>query len=503
MPGRLSTWFRQKLAKLKGKDKGKSKPLIPFPRPMVSTGPLFQKLPPEIRRQILKEAFGNQIIHMDLIYERPLVARPQCAQAKSRDSTRTCHGCKHRLPHASIHLASSPLRRLVRDETLPKQWTWRTSVCHRNPPNGHSPRQRLIEPAQDECRIGSSTCCDLWPGDSPGKCRVGVMGWLLSCRQAYLEGIDVLFSTNTINMAHRKTIMDVRRLFLPERLALIRSVELIWGFDPFFPPHGPNDAGLTLHTLPDFHRFLNAVPSMFPNLRSLYISMWGRMIPPDVDASVDLIDLASAPILKAVDSMVHQLAPGVRDVTIAIPSSWYEPHRDRAYMRHNHVERVNYGQQERVWRPLREAEHRRSLNESEHRTGYWLCLGQIDTNGGDLGCDGTCGVPFPVALAASLASSARDINSRTALIRVSIIAPAPLLPGQQSKSAIITQYIRSETVTNAVSNWRLDKYYLIHEADNAGANSSDVSQSGDTQVPSQAANSDSTAKLHVKDDAKR
>ena len=64
-------------------------------------------------------------------------------------------------------------------------WEWRSSVCHRDsewrmrPSHG---KRMVSEPWGDTCCEGVARCGD-WAGDVPGKCVVGVMGWLCVCRQ--------------------------------------------------------------------------------------------------------------------------------------------------------------------------------------------------------------------------------------------------------------------------------------------------------------------------------
>ncbi len=64
-----------------------------------------------------------------------------------------------------------------------------------------------------------------------------MIGWLLACRQAYAEGIDVLYSTNTFFL-ESTTLFDAlfcpashraaQQLLLPHHLASITSLELRW-----------------------------------------------------------------------------------------------------------------------------------------------------------------------------------------------------------------------------------------------------------------------------------
>lgn len=142
----------------------------------------FTRLPFEIRRKILIEAFGSQTVHMDLVYDHPLVP-PEEQPLRHRDDIWRSQ------PHGNMNLrfrgGSCDSQNLRLDDSRPKEWAWRSSVCHRNSP-GCPPTAR-VQPAEDYCRFGQTEwqrTCLTWPGEFPTKCLIGAMGWLRSCRQA-------------------------------------------------------------------------------------------------------------------------------------------------------------------------------------------------------------------------------------------------------------------------------------------------------------------------------
>ena len=111
----------------------------------------FKKLPLEIRRKIYLAAFGNRTIHMDLNFDCPGV----------RGVTHECLDLEKWNP---MHSTDPPT-----------EWILSGSICHRNP---------CLDACHDQCRIGGkNTMCSLFPGEVPYKCNLGVMGWLLTCRQ--------------------------------------------------------------------------------------------------------------------------------------------------------------------------------------------------------------------------------------------------------------------------------------------------------------------------------
>jgi hypothetical protein len=153
---------------------------LPVPRPRPITPPdsaachpqqhsPFFSLPPEIRREILLIAFGNSTMHIDLVYDRPM------------------------LGHATTNFGGEIAHcgfTSQRDMSAPKQWTWRSCMCHRNLLSlGRDPfswRWEWLRPELDQCLLGNAYTCSspTWPGEWPLRCRVGVVGWLLSCRKA-------------------------------------------------------------------------------------------------------------------------------------------------------------------------------------------------------------------------------------------------------------------------------------------------------------------------------
>jgi len=117
-------------------------------------GAFFERLPRELRDQIYIAAFGDRTVHMDLRFQylRAWTAPRVPTHAQVTDLGDRYHNAEPGL-------------------------AWWSCVCHRHP---------LGEPWADQCQIGSprGMCDAFYPGEWPGKCFLGVMGWLLSCRQA-------------------------------------------------------------------------------------------------------------------------------------------------------------------------------------------------------------------------------------------------------------------------------------------------------------------------------
>lgn len=117
----------------------------------VARSSFFERLPLELRHRIYAAAFGDRIIHMDLRFDYP------------------------ELP-GTFHARLNAEVRGPRDHTVPPGWIWWSSVCHRHP---------ALDACYDKCRTGAlNTTCSLYPGEMPDKCFLGVIRWLLTCRQA-------------------------------------------------------------------------------------------------------------------------------------------------------------------------------------------------------------------------------------------------------------------------------------------------------------------------------
>ncbi|CAH0021164.1 unnamed protein product [Clonostachys rhizophaga] len=326
----------------------------------------FQKLPFKIRRRVLVEAFGGHTIHMDLSFDHP--ERPL-------DKAYFDGSIKHLSNHGNYNRETGlegqqETQRYKVDSSLPKRWIWRSSDCHRNRPwdsrsDEHNKyKDRAVNASEDRCRFGGveGHFCQLWPGERPHKCFVGAMGWLLSCRQAYCEGVDVLYGTNTIHTASKQMLLHLDKLLLPQSLSKIRSVELVW----YFKPYAPNSVVVGP---------LDGLP------------LWGDLTPmkeyrghPVYIEEVESIEITDRDIITPIDRMISKFSPKLRQCTIALGSLEYERRRRQAVkagdveVEHIHLQHL----QERHWRPLN--------NSPGGLEGYWIQLGHRE-----LGRVGRCG----------------------------------------------------------------------------------------------------------------
>ncbi|KAG9251757.1 uncharacterized protein F5Z01DRAFT_265478 [Emericellopsis atlantica] len=358
-------------------------PFLPDPRPRCITPQpsadpphreeclFFRRLPPEIRIQIYNHAFGNQTLHMDLSYIWP--DTPRSRVAAEDGSTRHC---------AITPMESHPSYRDL-DSTQPKAWRWWGSVCHREPPPHEMSviRRWDLEPAPwyDKCRNGDVKYCAVWGGAWPARCQIGVMGWLLSCRLAYDETIDVLYRQNTLHIVSHAIFENLNRLFLAQRLSCISSLEIKFG-----------TSIISMHRWASYRKAIDGIQNLFqvltaqlPSLRTLHVTITSVF---HIYTSVDF-----NPFLEAADKFIVA-NPALTRFTLSMPQGafqrlWVEAQENRAPQHENGgIEKEvfrflngTYGFTDQDaqgtglrWkrdRPLRS-------NSNECDNGYWVIEGQ-------------------------------------------------------------------------------------------------------------------------------
>ncbi|KAG9253482.1 uncharacterized protein F5Z01DRAFT_140062 [Emericellopsis atlantica] len=337
--------------------------------PSTDTYGAFSRLPTEIRRQILTYAFGERTVHIDLSWRHPLVRRsapvsgagPQGASKK----------------HCGLG------EQLVEDNTLPKRWQWFSCVCHRSAETENPTRiaffklETTIWPFEDKCLEGEY--CDCGGSDRPGQgqedCFLGVIGWLLACRGAYSDGVDVLFSTNTFYLSSVPLLLNMRRLISPNGVDKIKSVQLALG-EPRLTRFAkdPLVHGLWKGTDKEekacaFPQVCSTVPNLFSNVRRLELYVQSQLWP-SRDVPVDQrVPLLVRNVMDPLEDMVRSLGAD-KQVVIAVT---LEAHK-ALMQKHGELEGAAFR-----WEPEAGAD------DSIERYGrFWRALGS-DDNGNEVG----------------------------------------------------------------------------------------------------------------------
>ncbi|KAF5672628.1 hypothetical protein FCIRC_8331 [Fusarium circinatum] len=231
---------------------------------------LWFKVPANLRRDILRLAFGDRRLHMHLAFD-PSVCNTDL----------------------ELDGLSAPDERDDPGHSQRKIWSWNGCICVRKfvPELGPMTRGGLNPgPWIDRC-------CDPINVPKPPPENIGIMGWLQSCRQNYAETIDVLYSTNTIVISGEATITELPSLIPSHHLAKITSLEI--------------KAPITKDNVLEDVTNLILPSSRFPNLKRLYISVeWcgAGIYHPDPDELIASFDT---------------LARTIKDCSFAIPMEWF------------------------------------------------------------------------------------------------------------------------------------------------------------------------------------
>ncbi|VUC20617.1 unnamed protein product, partial [Clonostachys rosea] len=281
----------------------------------------FFALPAETRNQIMIEAFGQRSLHMSLEFQHPFALYTQ----GNSQGYHTHARIQHLKPALNSHLRTD----------LPKKWTWFGCVCHQfdEPNEGEIPGHlRCLgvkaepDPGTDYCLEGLG-CCNTLPGASPIECQVGIMGWLLACRQSYQEGMPILYGTNTVRIASPALHQNLQKMFSTSTLSYLTSLDLVWdparlSLDSSFVAE--NEAGVSYRTR----------RPVFPSLVRLNISFQGgNDIQRDEALGIDwkyrdeekLAQTLNNMMFPMIDNLVQRLVRSTTDVTFQCPNwTWYK-----------------------------------------------------------------------------------------------------------------------------------------------------------------------------------
>ncbi|CRK39393.1 hypothetical protein BN1708_001610 [Verticillium longisporum] len=292
----------------------------------------FFTLPFELRRQIFLYAFGRQTLHIDLAFRRPFAPAPLTTPEKERPHAHIF--CDHMYFHSG-----QGFRRITVDKSSPKAWRWFGCVCHARAADVGSfdpSLTEVVDLSTDGCLTGR-TDCDAWPGEWPGRCFVGVMGWLLSCRQAYVEGVHVLYSTNIIHISSNLLIQRPDAFLPAQRLAQITSLRFRWSFKEGHE-NAADDAALSNMAQSNFSRSYLPPSSLrgpvCPALKYLHISLEGDFmglyakrddegrVP--FDSPREGAQAMREKLQPALDEVVQRFATPLTECVVTIPWSSYE-----------------------------------------------------------------------------------------------------------------------------------------------------------------------------------
>lgn len=189
---------------------------------------------------------------------------------------------------------------------------------------------------------------------------------------SYAEGIDILYSTNTIHMGSQFMVLHLPQLILPQRLASITSVELLWNVMTHMTdaPVPPDSWGF-----PDLYRLMNVVESSMAGLKYLSLTLDCDI---DLDPKGNHIDQDEnkPKISNPIDDFVRRLRPRLEGCDIAIPYDHFDIRKQRSEPTDMVWDVRRRRDDERFWRELPH------IDDVEHEAlpmcqrGYWISAGR-------------------------------------------------------------------------------------------------------------------------------
>ncbi|WYZ42086.1 hypothetical protein EsH8_V_000981 [Colletotrichum jinshuiense] len=340
----------------------RTRPITPTATTTATTGDslvaalgTFARLSPELRRHVLVAAFGERTLHLDL----RLAPRGQRVNTGEFSEAPYEHGrgaaplswsrivVPRDVPGETTETLKSASFLAKAKKSWEWEWRWYGCVCHRLLPHGSAMERRFTArgvspymwPHRDACLRGQAVMCQLWPtgpatdamkvkNRGTCDCAVGALGWLRACRQAYVEGAEVLYATNTFILESRELLDALSspdigpRLLLPQRLAMIGSLELRWEVllfgDVSLPPLSRDSDKDRMRLVPNLASLLVA----FPNLRSLVISFSGQLYNDPLVRPASRLPEIDRLLLRPFAAALAPLAPQLeKQVVVELPSN--------------------------------------------------------------------------------------------------------------------------------------------------------------------------------------
>lgn len=334
---------------------------------------LFSRLPYEVRRTILSHAFGERTLHVDLSHRHPLV----------RKSNRPVSGSQNKIVATHCGIGSE----LVEDTSQPKHWQWFSCVCHRlaevEIPStvAFYTFNSTLWPWEDGCLQGRLCYCDSRTATemATGSCSVGAIGWLLSCKSAYADGVRVLYSTNNFYISSLPLLLNASRLLRKESLSMIRELQIAPGThdltrgakDPLLDGLWDGSTGPPNGVLSEL---CCVIPTTFPNLRKLDIYLQSWLVLPRHVPAEEALGAMEREVLGPVHTMLRRFASTVQLSVAVSVEAW------KALAQKYHqldpvglkYEQYHYDSG-RFWVSL-------SPDSTQGQFGYWMYAGWNDTD---------------------------------------------------------------------------------------------------------------------------
>lgn len=163
------------------------------------------------------------------------------------------------------------------------------------------------------------------------------MGFLLSCRQAYAEGIDILYSANCNYIFRKPLLLYLPQLIPNKRLGSITSLEVI------VTAHSiQQDNSRSFFSFDHLKPILENIKTQCCHLRSFCLSLVVR------SRTCQIFD---SPALLLIDTLYHSMR--LRDMRVELPSvSYWKTGDNRSIVSHPREAPVNTALGKSQWRSL-------------------------------------------------------------------------------------------------------------------------------------------------------
>jgi hypothetical protein len=183
----------------------------------------------------------------------------------------------------------------------------------------------------------------------------------------------VLYESNTVHIASYALMRYLPMLLLPQRLASIKSLELIWDLILFCPIQSTHYDQLV--GWPVFIAFIKIVLADFPYLKKLYISIQTGTHMSD---HLQSLERAERKLFTPLDEMLKLIAGQLESFEVAVPISHYAALVEKAEENGCVIESGGKGDLSwgRYWRSVTLEQE----GQPPRNIGYWVRKGVDDAH---------------------------------------------------------------------------------------------------------------------------
>ena len=184
----------------------------------------------------------------------------------------------------------------------------------------------------------------------------------------YIETIDLIYRANTIYIQSIDLVLLIKLLIIPQRLAVITSLQLVWDLFNRCANVGRKD-----RVWPQYNDLMSTVSKAFPSLTNLFISV--QVTTYIENPATPNAGLYECQLLEPVDRLVRRHWPRLQMCQIAPNASLYTVMRCRAEGSGARIERSAIGalRWQRFWRPVIT-----DRDQTSNNAGYWIREGRPD-----------------------------------------------------------------------------------------------------------------------------